>query len=139
MLALSKRKGHKAHDASEGHVGAGASGASGAPGTKAETWTPPIVRCVSTKGEGIAELVAAVERHRAWGEDTEAGRARRRARLAEEMRDGLREALIDAAQGALGAHIDEAVRAVDAREVDPYTATETLIGEFRGGKGRVIE
>jgi hypothetical protein len=31
----------------------------------------------------------------------------------------------------LGDRIDEAVRAVDARSVDPYTATERLVAAFR--------
>ena len=34
--------------------------------------------------------------------------------------------------GDLGDRIDDAVRAVDAREVDPYTATEELVQAFRG-------
>jgi hypothetical protein len=47
------------------------------------------------------------------------------------MRDALREALIDAAVGELATHIDAAVRDVDARLLDPYTATERLVAAFR--------
>jgi LAO/AO transport system kinase len=131
MLALSKTKGHRKHTAEEGHVGAGAAGA----GAGADApWTPPILKCVATRDEGVADLLAAIVRHRAWCEGTARGIARRRARLAEEVRDGLREALIDAATGALAAEIDDAVRAVDAREVDPYTATEQLVEAFRRGR-----
>jgi LAO/AO transport system kinase len=97
----------------------------------AERWIPPIMRCIATRGEGLSELVSALERHRAWLSGTEAGRARRRARLAEEVRDGLREALVEAAVHELGPNIEEAVRRVDAREVDPYTATEDLVAAFR--------
>jgi LAO/AO transport system kinase len=94
-------------------------------------WVPPIVRCVSTRGDGIAELVKATERHRQWLEGTDAGKARRHQRLGEELREGLREALIREATRALGDDVDEAVRGVEAREVDPYTATERLIAAFR--------
>ena len=62
----------------------------------------------SRSAEGISEVVDALEKHRAWCDGTERGRSRRRARLAEEVRDGLREALIEAATHALGAQIDEA-------------------------------
>ncbi len=126
MLAAGKRRGHVVH-------GAGAAGEAAPGGARDEAWTPPIVRCIATKGEGTPEVLAALEKHRSWLEGSEAGRARRRARLAEEVRDGLREALIDAATSALGPQIDDALRAVDAKEVDPYTATERLIDAFRRG------
>jgi LAO/AO transport system kinase len=121
MVAVGKRRGHVVHGSAGAVAGAGANAG----------WTPPIVRCVSTRGEGIAALVEGLDHHRAWLEGSEAGRARRRARLAEEVRDGLREALVEAAVQELGPRIEEAVRKVDAREVDPYTATEELVAAFR--------
>ena len=75
--------------------------------------------------------MGALDRHRAWVEGTARGRARRRARLAEQVRESLRESLIEAAVHDLGPRIDEAVLAVDTREVDPYTATEDLVAAFR--------
>jgi LAO/AO transport system kinase len=96
-----------------------------------EPWTPPIVRCIATGGEGIALLAEGLERHRIWLETSNAGRARRRARLAEELRDGLREALVDAALQSLGPRVDEAVRQVEEREKDPYSATEDLVAAFK--------
>ena len=72
-------------------------------------------------------------RHRAWLGATETGKERRRVRLGEELRETLREALIDAAVHDLRGPLDEAVRKVDAREEDPYTATERLIAAFRRG------
>lgn len=134
MLALSKVRGHLAHPGPRGVGAAGEPDAHvPAPADPGPRWTPPIVKCVATRGEGIASLAEAVGRHRAWVEGTDRGRARRRLRLAEELRDALREALIDAASAELRTNIDEAVRAVDARELDPYTATERLIAEFRRG------
>jgi LAO/AO transport system kinase len=128
MVKSSMGRGHVVHGEAAGMTG-GASGDSAA-GGRAERWTPPIVRCVATRGEGIAGLVAAIDTHRVWLEG-DAGRARRRARLAEEVRESLREALIDAAAHDLRAEIDAAVRDVDARTVDPYTATERLVAAFR--------
>ncbi|MCL2447756.1 MAG: methylmalonyl Co-A mutase-associated GTPase MeaB [Polyangiaceae bacterium] len=124
VRALSAQRGHATHSARDGFVSPSASPS--APG-----WTPPIVKCVATRGDGIADVLAALDRHRAWVDGTEAGRARRRERVAEEMRDALREALIDAAVDELGAEIDAALRDVDSHALDPYTATERLVDAFR--------
>lgn len=124
LIAAGKVRGHVVH--SKGAAPAVEAGAG---------WTPPIVRCVATRGEGVAPLVAALGSHRAWLEGTETGRARRRQRLAEEIREGLREALIDAAVDVLGPRVDEALRAVEARAIDPYTATFRLVREFRHSDG----
>ncbi|HEX3769394.1 MAG TPA: methylmalonyl Co-A mutase-associated GTPase MeaB [Polyangiaceae bacterium] len=128
--ALSKTRGHATHAAADGHVGAGASGADPMTGR----WTPPIVKCVATRGEGMSELAVALDRHRAWVVGTESGRDRRRVRLGEELRESLREALIEAAVSELGPGIDEAVAAVEGRTVDPYTATERLAEAFRASR-----
>jgi len=125
LRALSRSRGHATHTAADGHVKPGEAGAIG------ERWTPPIVKCVATRGEGMGELMVALDGHRAWIEGTAAGRARREVRMGEEVREALREALIDAAVFDLGDRIDEAVRAVDSRAVDPYTATERLVAAFR--------
>jgi LAO/AO transport system kinase len=131
IRALSKTRGHATHGAADGHV---ASNARESP-TGLERWTPPIVKCVATTGDGVDGLVVALDRHRVWLEGTEAGRARRRARLAEEVRDALREALIDAATHDLGSSLDEAARAVEERAMDPYTAIERLVEAFRKRHG----
>lgn len=98
----------------------------------AVAWLPPILKCVATRNEGVAEVLAGLERHRAWIEETESGRARRKARLREEVRESLRETLIDAATRSLADALEEAVDAVDARTTDPYTATEGLLRRFTG-------
>jgi LAO/AO transport system kinase len=125
MVAAGKTRGHAVHS----NVGPGADPAAG--DAAAERWTPPIRRCVATRGEGIPALVESLWAHRKWVVESTAGQARRRERVAEEMREALREALIDAAAAALGEEIEDAVRAVDARETDPYSATEKLIAAFR--------
>ena len=43
-------------------------------------WRPPIVKTVASRGEGLDELVAAMDKHRAWLERT--GERRRRVRRA---------------------------------------------------------
>jgi hypothetical protein len=51
-------------------------------------------------------------------------------RLVEEVRESLREALIDAAASSLAGELDSAASAVEARTVDPYTAVEQLLERF---------
>jgi LAO/AO transport system kinase len=129
MRALSAVRGHRTHGAGEGHVSPPQGGENDG------RWTPSIVKCVATSGDGIDELAGALDRHRSWVAGTEEGRQRRRERLVEEVREALREALIDAATTDLGSRIEEASRAVEARSVDPYTATEELVAAFRDGRG----
>jgi LAO/AO transport system kinase len=132
VRALSRVRGHVTHTARDAHVSAAAGPDVPSPAKPGEHWTPPIVKCVATGGEGIDALMVALDRHRAWGSETEAGRARRAARLSEELRDTLREALIDSAVDRLSHEIDAAVRDVEAHAVDPYTATERLVALFGG-------
>lgn len=124
MVAAGKRKGHVVHGGQKVDVIEG-----DAP--KEGTWTPPIHKCVAARGEGVAPLVASLERHHAWLSTTAAGRARRLERLAEEVREALREALIEEATLALAGELDVAVRAVAEREIDPYTAIERLKAAYR--------
>jgi LAO/AO transport system kinase len=126
MVASGKRKGHVVHGGQKVDVIPSGEGAAGS-----EVWTPPISKCVATRNEGIAEIVAGLERHRVWLETTEAGRARRHVRLAEEVRESLREALIEVATARLADDIEAAAFEVEAKKIDPYTATERLLSAFR--------
>jgi LAO/AO transport system kinase len=124
MVAAGKQKGHGAAKTDALPTPAGAAAKTG-------SWTPPIHKCVAPRGEGIAEVVASLEKHRAWLDSSADGQERRHERLAEELREALRETLIDEARAALGTEIDDAVRAVEARTLDPYSATEALVARFR--------
>jgi LAO/AO transport system kinase len=94
-------------------------------------WTPPIVKTVATKNEGIDEVVRHLRAHREWLDGTQAGAERRAARLREQMFGFLRDALAEEALSELGEAIGEAAGRVEAREIDPYTACDDLIARFR--------
>jgi LAO/AO transport system kinase len=125
MVASGKSRAHVVHGGAKVDV------IPSGPETTEERWTPPITKCIATRNEGIAELVEALDRHKVWLDGTAAGRARRHARLAEELRESLRETLIEAATHALGSEIERAVSDVEAKSIDPYTATEQLLTAFR--------
>lgn len=50
-------------------------------------WTPPVLRAVATKEEGIDDLVAALDRHFAYLEESGQLHARRRERMRERVMD----------------------------------------------------
>jgi len=126
MVAMGKHRGHAVH------AGVKVDWESTTSDAREGLWTPPIVKCVASQGKGTDTLWSAVERHKAWIENTPEGRARRHLRLAEELRESLREALIETAATSLHSAMEEAVATVERKEVDPYTATENLLALFRG-------
>jgi LAO/AO transport system kinase len=99
-------------------------------GMRMHGWTPPIVKSVATRNEGVSDLVTALDRHRAWL-GTSPGVERERARVTEELREGLRDFVVEQARARLGEGISEAADQVTARRLDPYTAVEDLVEAFK--------
>jgi LAO/AO transport system kinase len=105
----------------------------------ARRWSPPVVKTIAAKGEGVAELAAALDRHHAWlattppgARDSEHTRRRvARARIDVEtavMRH-LRAMMLEAAGGSDA--IDGAARRIASRTSDPVTELEALLGRAR--------
>ena len=97
-------------------------------------WRPPILRTVATRGEGIAEAVAALDSHgdhlAASGQDADRRRRRIRARLLALLDERFR-ASVQARERRAGG-LEEAVRRVIEREEDPYCAAERLFSAVVG-------
>lgn len=93
------------------------------PGT--EPWTPPVLRTVASRGEGVDEVVDAVDAHLAWLDRTGQRAVRRRQRALEEIEAIALTALrVDLRVGtALTQLADE----VAAGRLDPYTAADRLV------------
>ena len=104
-------------------------------GEDASGWTPRLLRTVAPKQEGIPELADALEAHRLHGEasgGSEMATRRARAAFLGRVRDR-------AARRILGdltdrADVREALRAVEARETDPYSAADALVDAFAKGQ-----
>jgi len=79
----------------------------------------------------LAELVQALEAHRAWVRDTPEGQARTRQRQSEAFTNLVRDTLVEAALESLGRHVEQAAERVARREVDPYSAASELVERFR--------
>jgi LAO/AO transport system kinase len=97
------------------------------------SWRQPIVRTIASKGEGAAEVVAALDAHHAWlvahGELTRRRAARARDEVEAIALRRLRAELADLRDGDRLAGLADRVV---ARELDPFAAADALIADLRG-------
>ena len=93
-------------------------------------WTPPIVKTVAARGEGVGDVLTAIDAHRDWLERTDGLRARRRERAAREV-EAIAVAALRARIGDLrgGTALDTLAEQVLDGKLDPYNAADRLIAE----------
>ncbi len=98
-------------------------------------WRPVVVRAVAAKGEGIDDILAAVDKHRSWLDSHGELRRRREARACAEV-----EAIV---LGALRARLEELrggtalpalAAAVADGTLDAYTAADRLLADLGTGR-----
>ena len=95
---------------------------------KDRPWKTPIVRTSAQSGEGLDQLVDAIDRHRAWSLESGEHDERRRAAARSEVEALLREALLRDLEGRVGEQrLAAAVKRVAERTLDPYAAVEELL------------
>ncbi|MFD5782391.1 methylmalonyl Co-A mutase-associated GTPase MeaB [Streptomyces sp. NPDC126933] len=97
-------------------------------------WCPPIVKTVAARGEGIDEVVEALEKHRAWMEEhgvLALRRARRAAREVETIAVTALRERIDDLHG--DRRLDALAERIVAGELDPYTAADELVAGITEG------
>jgi LAO/AO transport system kinase len=100
-------------------------------GVADEVWRAPIVSTIAAQGDGIDELIAAVESHRAWLSSTGNLDVRRSARLRDELVAIVSERIIERVTTLrAGADFERLQAAVAARELDPWTAADELLAEL---------
>jgi LAO/AO transport system kinase len=107
--------GHSAAAIAAAHVGAAGDG-----------WEVPVVSCVATRDEGVAELMERLAEHQRWLASPH-GQARRRDRLKHELFGRLREALSATLLARHRSELDEAAEQVARGEQDVYAATLALV------------
>jgi LAO/AO transport system kinase len=92
-----------------------------------EVWRRPVVRTVASRGEGVDELVAALDDHRSWLDRAGERARRRRARAAAEIEAIALEqhrSRIGDLRGAAG--LPRLAERVAAGELDAYVAADAL-------------
>jgi LAO/AO transport system kinase len=91
-------------------------------------WRPPIVKTVAARGEGVEEVVEALEKHRAWMEERGVIAERRRLRAAREIETIAVTALRERMGGLRGGRrLDALAAQVTAGALDPYAAADELV------------
>ncbi len=100
---------------------------------KAENdWRPPVLKTIAIKGDGVAEAVEWIGKHRAYMEANHLLESRERARLRAELEMVIqRELMARLVHGVNGGKIETLVEKLATREMDVYQAAEKLIGDTR--------
>ncbi|WP_058367200.1 methylmalonyl Co-A mutase-associated GTPase MeaB [Haloparvum sedimenti] len=94
-----------------------------------KAWEPSVIETVATDGEGVDDLIDALDAHRAYLEESGRLEAKARQRYATEIRALVRNdvgELVEAAIDDRGG-IDALADRVLARETDPYTVADELV------------
>ncbi len=92
------------------------------------TWAPPIVRTIGTRGEGVAELVDAIEAHASAQRASGRWQMRERARAAFTLHELLRDELVTRLLARLPRDLlDAQFERIANRQIDPYAAVATLL------------
>ncbi len=115
--------------AAKARAAAAEAAASTAGGGDTAHWTPAVLRSVGVTGEGLDELLAALDRHYAYLEASGELAVRRRARLRERVKDVVFQRLarrlwLDVATNAW---IDEQVGDLAAGRTTPYAVADALL------------
>jgi LAO/AO transport system kinase len=94
-----------------------------------DRWTPPVLRTVATKGDGIGDIVAALDRHFVYLEASGVLSERRRARLRERVVDVVHERV----RGRLwrdaetNRWLDDQLPALEAGATNPFDVADALL------------
>jgi LAO/AO transport system kinase len=94
-----------------------------------EQWTPPVLRTVGVKAEGISELVGALDRHFAYLEASGVLRDRRRARLRERVVDVVHERVRSRLwrDADTNRWLDDQLPALEAGATNPFDVADALL------------
>ncbi len=131
MLGL--RGGHGDEPAHHGvdlrRIGNPAKAARRAAASDAATWTPPVVQTIATTGDGVSELVGALDRHFAYlersGELASRRRARTRQRIIDVVEDRVKRRLWRDA--ATNAWLDGTIAEVESGATTPFAVADALL------------
>jgi LAO/AO transport system kinase len=96
--------------------------------TEPNVWRPPVLKTVAQQGQGIDEVIQAIEKHTAWMQESGALRERRIRRAGDEIESIALQAL-RAKMGDLrhGNGVDELAAAVVDGTTDPYAAADQIV------------
>jgi LAO/AO transport system kinase len=92
-------------------------------------WQVPILPTIATQGDGLPELIAMLDRHRAYLVESGELHRRQQAQVAAEMDTLLRETLLDRLLSDVDSErLKSLVTRVAAHKIDPQSAVRELLG-----------
>lgn len=96
--------------------------------TEPGLWRPPVLKTIADRGEGLEEVLEALDKHRAWME-ANGELHRRRVRRARAEVEAIALAQVRARMGVLGSGegLTAAAEQVVAGETDPYAAADGVV------------
>ncbi len=101
-------------------------------------WRPPVIETQARRGDGVDELLDALDRFRKHG--AQSAPARRRARSAWRLREMLADRFLDhvSREVVSPTEMDEIIERVALREIDPYAAVSDILSRALGGSRRQL-
>ncbi len=94
-----------------------------------DAWRPPILQTVALDGAGVPEVLDVVAQHREYLQESGAWAERERERAECELLNVLQQELLKRTLASVGEEQGRTwVERIAAREVDVYTAVETILG-----------
>lgn len=99
--------------------------------SEAGAWRPPILSTIASRGEGIEDVSAALDKHRKWLAESGEGERRKQERAAAEI-EAIAVATLRARMGDVhgSAALGTLAQRVIAGEIDPYAAADVLVDEL---------
>lgn len=100
--------------------------------SESDGWQVQVFKTVAASGGGIPEVMAEIERHRAWLAESGRLPARERLRMARSVEQIVQAELLRRLRAALPA--DSLAKMLDditARRLDPYTAAERVLSQLK--------
>jgi LAO/AO transport system kinase len=100
--------------------------------TEPGLWRPPVVKTVAARGEGVEEVMEALDKHQGWLDSSGTLQQRRLKRAADEI-EAIALAALRARMGDLraGHGLDDHAAAVVAGQIDPYAAADDIVAQLR--------
>jgi len=95
----------------------------------AASWTPPVFSTIASKGEGVVELLTAIDAHFAYLEETGGLRERRRRRLRDRVVDVVEQRVRHRLwnDSGTGKWLDSRVEEMEAGTATPFTVADELL------------
>ncbi|MBE2271924.1 MAG: methylmalonyl Co-A mutase-associated GTPase MeaB [Anaerolinea sp.] len=98
------------------------------PPANAPLWQPPILQTVAAEGKGVADVLSAIDQHRAHLEHSGQLALLEAERIQTELLDRLRDALLAKIVRAMPPDtVAELVKQIQTRQLDPHSAVDALL------------